>query len=53
MLKKRKTPLKAFRTETASIANISWEPEAHMPEELIEEFWASHPEISKDESNAI
>ena len=49
MLKKRKTPLKAFRTRTASIAEISWEPEAHMPEELIEEFWASHPEISKDE----
>ena len=49
LLEKRKTPLKAFRTRTASIAEISWEPEAHMPEELIKEFWASHPEISKDE----
>ena len=44
-----KTPLKAFRTETTSIAEISWEPAAHMPKELIEEFWKSHPEIPRDE----
>ena len=31
------------------LQEISWEPAAHMPEELIKEFWASHPEISKDE----
>ena len=47
-LDSRKTPLQAFRTKTASSAEISWKPAAHMPKELIKEFRESHPEIFRN-----